>query len=248
MDGPSCCKRNCSVIHLFATLAQSALSRLILVPFSRFLGYSTPLLNASWPGLVSALNLAPIKRTPPSASFVGKPLPLWGIKTDGAGEQLRPCLGRPMILRREPIYLDFLSLSLSLQLHSNKQLLLNLQSGLHLTPSLSTTQEANDAHFICEVPLLLSRLNQDQPWYGRGLCSVLDPAYWFNLDITAALNIDSLITRGTPTGLTPEKSLTSVFSAESQKPDLYLIFTGQLCIAFLEWYSVSFTRQGWLAL
>ena len=71
MDGPSCCKRNCSVIHLFATLAQSALSRLILVSFSRFLGYSTPLLRAGWPGLVSALNLAPIKRTPPSASFVG---------------------------------------------------------------------------------------------------------------------------------------------------------------------------------
>ena len=71
MDGPSCCKRNCSVIHLFATLAQIDLSRLILVSFSRFLGYSTPLLRAGWPGLVSALNLAPIKRTPPSASFVG---------------------------------------------------------------------------------------------------------------------------------------------------------------------------------
>ena len=113
MDGPSCCKKNCSVKHLFATLAQSALSRLILVSFSRFLGYSTPLLRAGWPGLVSALNLAPIKRTPPSASFVGKPLPLLGIKTDRAGEQLRPCPEHSMILRREPIYLDSLSLTVS---------------------------------------------------------------------------------------------------------------------------------------
>ena len=28
------------------------------------------------------------------------------------------------------------------------------------------------------------------------LCTVQDPAYWFNLDITAALNIDSVITSG----------------------------------------------------
>ena len=216
--------------------------------FSRFLGYSTPLLGAGWPGLVSALNLAPIKRTPPSASLVGKPLPLWGIKTDRAGEHLRSCPERSMILRREPIYLDSPSLSLCLSNSTRTSNCCSIYNQVHITPSLSTTQEANDVHFICEAPLLLSRLNQDQPWYGRGLCSVLDPAYWFNLDITAALNIDSLITRGTPTGLTPEKSLTSVFSAEFQKPDLYILFTGQLCIAFLEWYSVSFTGQGWLAL
>ena len=132
-----------------------------------------------------------------------------------------------MILKREPIYLDSLSLCLSNSSRTSNCCLIYNQA--HITP-ISPLHSRLMMHIsFVKPPLLLSRLNQDQPWYGRGLCSVLDPAYWFNLDITAALNIDSLITRGTPTGLTPEKSLTSVFSAEFQKPDLYILFTGRLC-------------------